>query len=166
MILQELQSAVDSLLETEQGKFLLSDLDPRASKAQIARIEKSTGVRLPAKYVAFLTSFGGGRVGYCGIFSANSASSYYFPKQFLKLAEHLPEGWIPFSDDGCGGIYVLRSGLSSEDESVYYWDHETRKVTESEFEDIYQFVLHTGLESSSDRRLRETGRDSRGRPLS
>lgn len=119
--------------------FALIPADPPASTEQIAEMERLLGVQLPSKYRQFLSKFGGGSFGLTNIFSAYSDSDYYLPTRCEESRNYLPDGFVPFSDDGTGGLYVLKVSGQYLEDTVYYWNQDGGLST-TEFEDIFDFI--------------------------
>jgi antitoxin YobK len=119
--------------------FALIPGDPPASFEQIAETERRLGVQLPAKYQFFLAQYGGGSFGLTNIFSACSGSDYYLPLWHKESRRYLPDDLIPFSDDGSGGLYVLKVGIHSLGNAVFYWNKDGG-LKSTEFEDILEYI--------------------------
>jgi hypothetical protein len=119
--------------------FSLVPPDPPASDVRIAEVESLLGVNLPCKYRQFLRNFGGGIFGLTNVFSAYPGSDFYLPSRCADSRSYLPAGVVPFSDDGTGGLYVMKLSGTALAEPVFYWSPDGGIVT-TEFEDIFAFV--------------------------
>lgn len=127
--------------------FRLSRPDPAASDEQLLAVESEIGVTLPEKYREFLKEFGGGDFGLITVFSADPLSMWRLPKQLDVAKGHVPVGFIPISEDGCGGYYglYLRNGRSNDE--IYYW-HFDSSLEATGFNDILEFLARHAYEPS------------------
>ena len=145
MTLEELKILDSHYRQDDPKLFLLSQPDQLASEEQLAEVEREIGVRLPSTYRAFLQEFGGGRFGLTTIFSADVKSAWYLPKKHVETMRHLPEGLLAFSDDFCGGNYVLKVLNGHAQETVFYWNTDGGE-SPTEFKDIFEFIAHDAYE--------------------
>lgn len=118
----EFRRVHDQKVAEKPKLFELEPPELPASEKQILDLENSLGVYLPASYRSFLKEFGGGSFGLTNIFSANPEGEYYSLKQNVDAKNSIPKGYLAFSDDFCGGWYVLPVFNGVADEAVFYWN--------------------------------------------
>lgn len=126
--------------------FSISTPDAPASDYQLSEVESALGFKLGYKYRAFLKEFGGGRFGLTTIFSAVLGSEWYLPNRQADCASYLPTGYLAFSDDFAGGLYVFCVEAERAGEQVFYWNTDGG-VEDSEYDDIYEFVAVEAYDS-------------------
>jgi SMI1-KNR4 cell-wall len=134
--------------EARRGKpkiFMLAAPDPPATEEALAELEKAIGLALPPSYRGFLGEFGGGDYGLVTVFSADPESEWYLAAQLDEARAYLPAGLLPFSDDGAGGMYVLRVSDGRAEEPVMYW-HEDGGLVPTRFGDVLDFVARYAFE--------------------
>ncbi|MCW1916970.1 SMI1/KNR4 family protein [Luteolibacter sp. GHJ8] len=139
MTLEQFQQRHRTGVVEKPKLFALIPADPPASIQQIAETESQLGVQLPAKYQQFLSAFGGGSFGLINIFSACSDSDFYLPMRREESRNYLPDDLVPFSDDGAGGLYVMKVSGQALGDAVFYWNQDGGLDT-TEFEDILEFI--------------------------
>ncbi len=123
---------------------------PPATEEEIAHAEQEIGVRLPQDYVFFLQRFGGDIFGYVEIFSVKSNSkSYVLWDQPPVTGER---NFVAFSADGWGNYYGFRVVDGVCDSKVSFWNHELDgDIRETEYSDIFEFIVDTGLSNPADK---------------
>lgn len=96
--------------------------DRRATDEMLAAVERALGARLPASYRELLRRFGGGDFIFVSLMSADPDSDNYLPRCHATWRESLDDEYVPFCDDGCGGVYAFRRDGAAVGERVYYWN--------------------------------------------
>lgn len=134
------KSMVDAA-KTERPKLFQLGHDHIPGTEEIFELEKQYHIQLPQKYVQFLLAYGGGYFGYANIYSLDKNSSFYllnYNKPDLK--EHLY-----ISDNGCGDNYAfhIENGICSE--IIIFYDHEDGEMHDTEFCDIFEYLVEIGL---------------------
>lgn len=138
---------IDARYRAERPKlFRLSRPDRPATATEIEEVEKRLGAQLPDKFKAFLMEYGGGDFALEAIYSATPESDLYLPTKVEFAHRVLPSSYVPISDDGAGGYYVLevRDGLASE--RVHYFDSDSGEVEPTEFNDSLAFIARYAYE--------------------
>lgn len=125
---------------TKPNLFRLAQPDPPASVSQIEALERAIGCRLPQSYKQFLAATGGGDYPFVNVFSADPDSAYYLPVRAKELQSLIEMNLLPFHDDQAGGFYVLKITAGAASEAVYYWDWETRELSNQKYESVLDFV--------------------------
>ena len=125
--------------------FLLVEPDSVATSEQLGEVEREIEVKLPSKYRAFLSEFGGGTFGFTNVFSVDPGGDYYLPNRREEASSYLPKGLLPFSDDFAGGLYVFKVEDGEAQKSIYYWNSDGGLVA-TEFADILDFIARHAYE--------------------
>jgi antitoxin YobK len=129
---------IKKLAETPK-LFELESSDCPASERQIHTLERALGVQLPPTYRSFLMEYGGGAFGLTNVFSADPESDYYSLLRNADAIPLIPANFIAFSDDFCGGWYVLGFSGGIADEDVFYWNTDGG-LRKTEFANIFEFL--------------------------
>ncbi|WP_082459498.1 SMI1/KNR4 family protein [Bacillus sp. FJAT-25509] len=112
---------------------------------QIAKAEKHHSIRLPNEYKLFVKTFGGGYFAFTNIFTVNNGewNIIQLNNQINLINSHK---FIAVSDNEVGDFYgfEIENGICNP--KVKYYNHEINKVVETQFEDLYQYVLKVGLQ--------------------
>lgn len=137
-IVDEVKSKNPHLFELEHDQIL--------SMAEIENIEKKMDVKLPLNYRKFISEFGGGFFGFATVYSLDENSSYYM----FQDGPLVPEGdllreYLPISDNGCGDIYALKLEEKQCLDEIYFWDHESNRVTKTEYANLLEYLVEVGL---------------------
>lgn len=112
--------------------------DKSPTLAQLRIVELAINMTLGNAYKEFLLKFGGGNYGLVVIFSGDSESEWYLPRNYNLMKRYIPEGYIPVSDDFSGGIYCQKN-FSSEDERLYVWTTDGG-VQSTEYVNVYDYI--------------------------
>jgi hypothetical protein len=146
MNIQEFRQLDARYREEKPNLFRLSRPDRPATEGEILDVERRLGVKLPDKFKAFLMEFGGGDFALEVIYSATPGSQFYLPAKADFAHQVLPGSFVPISDDGAGGYYVLevRDGLASEE--VHYFDSDSGEVQPTEYKDTLAFITRYAYE--------------------
>jgi cell wall assembly regulator SMI1 len=102
-----------------------------ARDRDIADAESELGVRFPASYRAFLSTFGSVRVSFDMLYGLGPdvPSPYELVKNVLceryEAHPHIPKHLLPILNDGAGNHYCLDTAAFQGNECpVVFWDHE------------------------------------------
>lgn len=115
--------------------------DKDLSAEEIGRFENTVHIILPDKYKEFIASYGGGYFGYVNIYSLDEDSDFY-------LLDHndLPfDKYVRIADNGCGDYYVLCIENGKCLEPLFFYDHESGSVIQTEYMDIFEYLVKVGL---------------------
>lgn len=129
--------------ECKYKKPLLFDLghDKILSVKEVECFEQNIQLELPKKLVIFLSEYGGGYFGYANIYSMDKDSTFY-----LLNYNDLPiNKYLRIADNGCGDYYLLCINNQKCLDNLYFYDHETKTVCETEYEDIFEYLIKKGL---------------------
>jgi SMI1-KNR4 cell-wall len=118
--------------------FLMEPPDPPANDTCISKVESLFGLDLPQLYKDFLIEFGGGSFGFIDIYSTFETGKYYIGNVVNMYDMFAKNGFVPISDDYCGGLYCLKFDTIS-DLSVYYYNDEDGFI-KTRFSNVFQFV--------------------------
>lgn len=111
------------------------------SKEEVEKFEKALFVELSPKYKKFLLSFGGGFLGFAGIYSLDKESDFYL----LNYNEIPVDKYLRISDNGCGDYYMLKINDQKCLEQLFFYDHETNAVCSTEYADVFEYLVQVGL---------------------
>lgn len=120
------------------------DAQPEIGEERVAEVETALGVRFPEDYKACVKRFHGGnprdnafefddpdvgRMGSClgVLLSFSREDPGNIGERYRRLSPFLPEGVIPFGDDG-GGDLMCFQYHGSDPPTVVYWHHGERSV--------------------------------------
>lgn len=135
-VVEECRAKKPILFGLEHDKIL--------SAEEIVQFERIAQITLPEKYKEFITRYGGGYFGYANIYSLDSESDFYILKH-----NNLPlEKFIRIADNGCGDYYLFKMDKGKCLEPVYFYDHDADKVTPSEHDDVFEYLIKVGLKKS------------------
>lgn len=117
------------------------DRDRIPSMEEVLAFQERYQVQLPERYIQFLLHYGGGYFGYANIYSLDSESCFYLGNFNEPGAEPL----LYIADNECGDYYAfpIRQGRC-QDEVVLY-DHDQREIQQTEYSDILDYLVKTGL---------------------
>lgn len=119
--------------------------DKILSAEEIEEFEKITKITLPEKYKEFIMHYGGGYFGYANIYSLDENSDFYLLKH-----NNLPfEKYIKIADNGCGDYYLLCIENGKCLEPLFFNDHEAGSVIQTEYMDIFEYLVKVGLKKNS-----------------
>lgn len=107
----------------------------------IEGFEHRLQVKLPEKYKQFLLKYGGGYFGYANVYSLDEDSGFYvLNHNDMPVYNHLR-----IADNGCGDYYLVCIADRKCLEQLYFYDHETRDVHNTEYADILEYLVKVGL---------------------
>lgn len=139
---------IDQFLEREAacrlvkpGLFRLASPDPPASREQIESVERIIRCQLPPAYRNFLMVRGGGDYPGFDVFSANPGSDLYLPTRIAELGKLVGPDLLPIHDDRAGGLYVLKVIEGSAGDALYYWDWETRELSNVKYDSLLDAIV-------------------------
>ena len=123
MSIDEMITQIDLLARKDRGTGA-TDLD-------IADAERAIGVRLPASYKTFLSTFGWARIYHDPLYGVGPSVPPEYRLVDTTLCEryqahpHIPHHLVPIMNNGAGNHYCLDTANYLEDECpVIFWDHE------------------------------------------
>lgn len=117
--------------------------DNAPSPDEIEDTQRTLGIALPEKYKAFVAEYGGGYFGFANIYSLDEQSDFYLLKHNTAPAK----GFLRIADNGCGDYYLLRIEGGKCLDRVYFCEHDEAAVSETEYEDILEYLLAEGLKT-------------------
>lgn len=63
-----------------------------------------------------------------------------------KKQKPIPLGqYLNIADNGCGDFYMMRIDNGVCLDSIFWYDHETKNITETEYSDILEYLIQVGL---------------------
>lgn len=132
-IVEQVKKSKPILFELEKDRII--------SENDIVCFEAANGVVFPNEYKQFILEFGGGYFGFVNIYSLDVDSSFYL----LANQNTVPNGYLAISDNGCGDYYVLKNNAGIIDRRVFFFEHESWQIVETNYEDIYEYLVVEGL---------------------
>ena len=144
MNVEEFSSIVAQIRSSHPVWFGLES-DRLASDEDIRHVEGELSVRLPPQYVEFLKRYGGGYFGFTNVFSADRTSDWYLGRRKSDIA--LQRGrFLGISDNGVGDYYgFLIGGEGDAAGLIKFWDHETGRLEDTPYGDLFSYLLTVGL---------------------
>jgi hypothetical protein len=140
MNIKELR-AIDSRYRQEKPKiFQLTQSDRPSNDSDIESVERILRVKLPLKLKEFFKEFGGGDFGFETIYSATPGSDWYLPRKAEFAYRIMPKKYLPISDNGAGGYYVLKIENGVVGDEVYYFDSDDGSVQPMGYADLLEFI--------------------------
>jgi cell wall assembly regulator SMI1 len=123
MSISEMLNSIDSLRKKECGSG--------ATGQEMAEAEETLGVRFPASYKAFLSTYGWARIHHDVLFGvgrrvdpADELVKTTLSERY-ELGPHIPHHLVPIMNDGAGNNYCLDTSHFHGDECpIVFWDHE------------------------------------------
>lgn len=124
-----------------------------ATKAQIQRFERRTGLSLPPLYKNYLLKVNGGEpAAYCGFLlptigepvmlgalygiSDKRRDALTLSDALADYEDDLPSGFLPIGEDPGGNLLLVAIGEKEADE-IYYWDRDGSYKSETDERVIY-----------------------------
>ncbi len=117
--------------------------DKILSIEEVKKFEKTLSVELSPKYKKFLLSFGGGYFGFANIYSLDKESDFYL----LNYNDIPVDKYLRIADNGCGDYYILQIDNKKCLEELFFYDHETNSVSNTEYSDIFEYLTQEGLKA-------------------
>lgn len=119
--------------------------DVVCSTEQIKAVERILQIELPEKYLKFLQDFGGGYFGYANVYSLDPRSQFY-----LLAHNVVPiEEYIRIADNGCGDYYLLKVKNKKCFDQVFFFEHDTATICDTDYVDILDYLVRVGLRAES-----------------
>lgn len=85
--------------------------------------------------------YGGGYFGYANIYSLDKDSNFYlFNHNDIPITQYLR-----IANNGCGDDYLLCIENKKCLDQIFFYDHETKKVCDTEFADVLEYLINIGL---------------------
>jgi hypothetical protein len=140
MTFDEFKLTDAQIREEYPARFEMSTAARCATPEMIDAAEAEAGIKLPDKYRAFLMEYGGGDYGTVVIYSADATDEWYFPRRNLENRPVLPDGYLAFSDDFCGGFYVLKIVGNAGLDKVFYWCYDDEAEEKTPYEDVLEYI--------------------------
>lgn len=134
---------IDIVEQVKKSKPILFELehDKCVSENEIVCFESANSMILPIEYKQFVLEFGGGYFGFVNMYSLDLDSSFYL----LANQNGIPDGYLAISDNGCGDYYVIKFNTGNVASKVMFFEHESQKIVETDYEDIYEYLVVEGL---------------------
>src|SRR5690606_8359133 len=95
--------------------------DRLATATMISEVETMIKVSICKPYKEFLQQYGGGNYWTTVVYSADALSFFYLPRAYSRAKKFIPIGYLPFSEDFCGGYYLFAVDGTVVYDHVYYW---------------------------------------------
>lgn len=132
-IVKKVKDTRPILFELESDKTL--------SEKEISEFERENHINIPKEYKKIIMKFGGGYFGLTSIYSLDKDSSFYI----LSNQNDIPTNYLAISDNGCGDYFVLKIFDGCVQKEVFFFDHEMQQIVDTEFMDVYEFLVTEGL---------------------
>lgn len=135
--------------DCKQRKPVLFGLghDRILSNEEIENFENTFQIALPPKYKDFTLQYGGGYFGYANIYSLDNQSDFYIIKHNATPFEK----FLRIADNGCGDYYMLRIESQNCLEQLYFFEHDTKRICATEYNDIFEYLIKVGLKLEIDK---------------
>ncbi len=144
MNFDEFVCKVEKIRVKKPKKFI--EQDPPATDVEIAEVERELSLELPFDYKLFVKKYGGGYFFYTNIFSPISNSEWNIIEVNRKF-QSKPIDFIAISDNEVGDYYGFKIVNGICDSKIYFWDHETDNVINTNYENLFEFVFIIGIEA-------------------
>jgi hypothetical protein len=141
MLIEDFVLLVDRR-KSERPVWFGLDSDPPATTDQIEHAESALGVRLPKAYLSFVTIYGGGYFALGNVFSVCPGSDWNIIDRNHNIQTH---DFLAISDNGVGDLYGFRVENDICNEKIVLFDHETKSYSQTNFADIFDFLIGTAL---------------------
>lgn len=128
-------------VKAEQPLLLELEHDHIPCMEEILEFQKQHQIQLPEKYIQFLLHYGGGYFGFANIYSFDKDSYFYLPNHNEKGFEE----FLYIADNECGDYYAFRIERGKCHDAVLFYDHDEKKMNHTEFSDILEYLVKTGL---------------------
>lgn len=134
---------VDGVRESHP-QWMTLEADKAPTPAEVYKAEEGLGAQLPAEYIEFIRSYGGGDFAFTVIYSLDPSSD-------LNIVEknHAPwlsrRDFIAFSDNGAGDYFGFQVESRTAGSAVYLLDHESGAIEVTEFANVYEYLVSIGL---------------------
>lgn len=129
--------AVEKFKALEPSMFDNPFLEEVSTENEIATVEKALEVKFPEELNYLLLNYPAGNFGYSLIYSVKDNSH----DNIVKMNRQCPyEGFLLFSDNGCGDNYGFKVENNQCLPEVYFHDHEIDKWIKTEYENLFQFL--------------------------
>ncbi len=142
----DISTFTEIVKRTQVKEPLLFELDHDTipQMEEILAFQDQYHIQLPEKYIYVLLNYGGGYFGYANIYSLDQESCFYLPKN----NEERPEQLLFVADNECGDFYAFPVEQGKCREEVVFYDHEEQRICGTEFSDILEYLVETGLKHS------------------
>lgn len=115
--------------------------DTIPDRKEVLQFQKQYKIQLPEKYAQFLLKYGGGYFGYANIYSLDKNSRFYLGDHNKKALAKL----LFVADNECGDYYAFRIENGKCREAVVLYAHDEQRIYDTEFSDIFEYLIKTGL---------------------
>lgn len=146
MNIEELQRVDADCRRQKPGIFKLARPDRRATPSEVDALETMLGVKLPERLRQFWQVLGGGDIALEPIYSATPESIWYLHRKAEVFWRSMSREYLPITDDGTGGYYVLRLHEGLADDAVFYFDSDDNSVQKTQDTDILEFIARYAYE--------------------
>ena len=119
--------------------FELADVN-KATKEDIANVEKELLCQLPDEYKYFLKNYGGGYFAFTIIYSLCKDSKY----NLIKINTHnhkIAKDYILFSENQVGDFYGFKKENNMCTSVIYFFDHETNVWSKTNYKTLFDYII-------------------------
>lgn len=116
---------------------------PPASDGEISAAEAALGAKLPAQYVHFLKTYGGGDFCFSRILSVNAADEEDIAA--FNQSHPLPSNFIAFNEDGTGGYYGFKAEDGACGDEIFHIDPDETGLPEKAYDTLSDFLCAVAL---------------------
>lgn len=120
--------------------------DSQSTEESIMFAEKKMDAVFPNQYKEFLKEYGGGYFGFTVIYSLDDASDWNLINK-NEENNHIRSDFLIFSENELGDFFGFHIDNGKCGPSLYFFDHETQKWSETKFVSFIQYVEKKGLSS-------------------
>lgn len=125
------------------------DSDPPASGDDLARAQDRLSIRFPPEFVSFAKRFGGGYFAFANVYSVNANSDWNIVRRNGN-AGLIVRGILACSENGVGDYFGFRVETGICTSRVLFFDHETREICDSPYDDLFDYLVSVGLHGGVD----------------
>lgn len=136
--IEKLNYAVKQVAAKNPIYFELDREFPSESPFNFSNIEMTLGATLPDDYKEFVVLYGGGYFGLTVIYSVVTGGEWDICQANI---DDKVEGYIIFSDNGCGDLYCFKIHDGVCGAEVYFFDHESEQVEQTNYPNIFSYLL-------------------------
>lgn len=143
MNFEEFNEIVDRTKSQHPVWFGLPSDSPPTEK-QIHAAEMELNAIFPEQYRSFLSTYGGGYFGFLVIFSLDENSEW----NLIRINadnRHIRSYYLLVSENGVGDFFGFQVNNGKCEPVLSFFDHETQAWCETEFLDLFQFIVKNGL---------------------
>ncbi|OCA87943.1 hypothetical protein A8F94_08940 [Bacillus sp. FJAT-27225] len=127
--------------------WLELESEPKAKDYQIEKAEKVLSLTLPDEYKSFVKDFGGGYFAFTTLFSV-SPGDWNIVSLNKELGFMKTHSFLAVSDVGTGDFFGFSIERGVCGSRIMFYDHETNKVEETNYENLFDYLIEVGLNQS------------------